>query len=257
MKQKLRLPLIFMLLFIFTIPTHAENYTLKHGKWKTIGISGGTAFNYMKVNIPKDGTVTIYTKGSSYLPEVGFYKKKPGKFTGCNYCTNPTRKKFKKNKVYTDTVNLKKGTYYFKCVTMNQKFRIKYNVTKAVTINNNINRQTATPLPEGVKLSEWFSKEKRAGRWYKIDLTQESKIWVEWDQLDCIICDEYGNESYMAQEKSGSAWYYTQDTMKPGVYYIVTEDFDKDEFMPEWKGGIEPYLLFESSIRWSSGGPLK
>ena len=259
-KRVFLLTVLCLLLILSAIPVHAagtnKNYTLKQGKWKTIGLNRGIAFNFIKVKVPKTGMITIYTKASRHIPEVSFFKKKPKRYTGATLGTN-TNIKFRKNKVYKDTLYLKKGTYYFSAATLGYKFKIKYKFNKSVSINSNFSRKTSTMLPEGKLLKEWYSKDTRAGRWYKINLTKESVIWLMMDQVDCYILDESGNETYLNQEKSGSAWYHTNNKMKPGTYYIVTESFDKDMFYRENKYGIEPYLLFSSDIRWSANGPLK
>ena len=254
--KKVVLPLIlFMVLLLSAVSVQADFtgkvVSVKYGKWKTVGPLGR---HFLKVKIPKNGEVTIYTKGQSMVPYVTFHKKKPTSAVISTYGTK-TNRKFKKNKVYKDTICLKKGTYYFMTYCYNQMVSLKYKATKSIRIRNNLSQNTAAALPEKTKVKEWYSKDKRGSRWYKISLSQPSKIWLKMDMLDYYLYDETGKELDLYSEDLENPWQWTPNEMQPGTYYIKSEPYDKGEFVPEWSGGIEPYMLFDSTVQWSATAP--
>lgn len=234
---------ILVLTMLFVLPTQAAPFSkiipLKQGKWAKTELHGRFSF---KIKVPKDGIVTFYRKGDHYAPHLIYFKKKPDDTITCTI-QSEVLKKPRKNKVYKETLALKKGTYYVYTSTLANHVKFKYRITTLIPpAKNNLTRDTAIDLPVGKKVTEWYSKETNKRRWFKLSLPRKGIISVqitqERDSCGYIIYNATG------EEISG------EEALEPGTYYLMAPPLSKSLYQKEWKGGIEPYMFRKRTLQW-------
>lgn len=228
MKRKFKISSLFLVVFVFLFSLSAfakstDKYNISILKPNTWTPKKGYTYTYNSYDY--SDVYTYYCK-KIIIPEDGYIKVSiRGTYEWYLY-TNLNAMK-KDNYIYrldvepNEYVALEKGIYYLYC---NDESSFKYTYKKK-DFGANYSMRTALPAKKGNTIIAMNSSTNFFNKWYSLKLTKKSKIKIYVKQGDEDRFSVYDKNGRYCEIAHDGKLYYTKKTLKPGIYYIVSEGY--------------------------------